>query len=97
MEKNTVILSLEQYNYLRDVEKNQREKHSFEIKSWNSNYIIVMSDNEIVEKIVKENQRLFSNANELSNELLDLQRRYNRFKEFSIWDFFRWKKGSKNK
>lgn len=92
MENNTVTLSLELYNELRDFKENIDNNHVIIISSNNYSFSsrrVIITTNEAIEEISKTNKDL--------QELIDTEKRYNtnqinEIKKMSLWEFLKWRK-----
>lgn len=87
MEKDTVLLSVEQYNELRDFKKKIEEGFTFTISTigyYNMQFITI---DETIGRIVEVNKGLQSQIEHLRKELP-----IHEIKKMSVWQFLKWKK-----
>ena len=99
MEKNTVLLSIKDYNELRDfkieIERNHT-LHSWE-HTWGSGYTWVTTD-EAVKCIAQKNKEASKNVRKLQEKIWDLKHPETKketlesVKKMSIWQFIKWKR-----
>lgn len=87
METNTVLLSVEQYNELRDLQKEVKNGKVFSFsRSWGhgreTNYFF--TEDEVVEKFETKIKELEAKNNKLEVKINDL-------KKMSYWDFRKWR------
>jgi hypothetical protein len=100
MEKNTVILSAEDYNNLRDF-KMEIEKNSILVSNGysSSKYSTILKD-ELLEKIAKANKDLYLELDRLHNDNLEKSYKIREYKDnesdfedkvknLSIWNFIK--------
>lgn len=106
-EKNTVVLSLDEYNHLRDFEKAIEEGNTVEIyNGHNCNYsfngvnsghsyfpkLKLISTDEAVKKIAEENAVLVSKLAELEEKNEPKEKAISEIKRMSVSEFRRWRR-----
>ena len=98
MEKDTVILNLQDYNELRDIKKAvDNKKKIFGWLGGMADYVFV--DEEDFEKaFVKENEHLNEEIKRLRGKIYNLQHpkkselSLDEIKKMSLWQFLKWKR-----
>lgn len=86
MAKNTVILSIEEYNRLRDFETEIKSGKILTLFSgFYSSSSQFFTDSEIVKLVSEEN-------NDLRREIDELLIQRKKVKKMSIWQFLKWRK-----
>jgi len=101
MEANTVILSLNDYNRMRDLEIEIQKNDTFYVNAGNVcwNYHIVTKD-EAVKTLINNNKNLSDKLNETTLELHNLKAgvktnkiiSIDQVKKMSIWQFLKWRR-----
>jgi SepF-like predicted cell division protein (DUF552 family) len=105
-EKNTVVLSLDEYNHLRDFEKAIEEGNTVEIysnfyinvnhcgerQSGYSTKLRLYSTDEVVKKIAEENAVLVSKLAELEEKNEPKEKAISEIKRMSVSEFRRWRR-----
>lgn len=105
MEANTVILSLSEYNSLRDFRENQKKNKTclivgYDPQLWcgyTPRYTYITSDM-AVEQIAKKNTELLDEVVKLKNKIYELENPQRKeptledIKKMSIWKFMKWRK-----
>lgn len=97
MEKNTVTLSIEEYNELRDFKLNMENNNSYNVYvdtywyngPYNSSCKRFITNDENVKELVAINKHLETTINKLKD---DHSKKLNEIKQMSIWAFVFWKK-----
>jgi len=87
METNTVVISVERYEELREAEEKLKLPRSKTIivKSYFPNTYRVETDDDSAEKLAKDLKKSMREAKQLRRELVDLKR-------MSLWNFYKWKR-----
>ena len=107
METNTVVLSLSDYNELREFKEKMEEGNTYMVpqlhnysSGWTNHYELMPSAKYIttdmaVRELLDRNDKLSAFNEELHNECTRLkssQLNIGRLKSMSIWEFIRWRK-----
>lgn len=92
MKTNTVILDLEEYNFLRDFHKGIVEGEIVHVYS-HMGYRLAhyVSDNEQIENLKDEIVRLEEQNDKLRNESQKINPTVIEIREMSIWQFIKWR------
>ena len=98
MDKNTVVLDLEEYKKLRDFKEAIEKGNSF-VVYWGSytGYNVVTTD-EAVKQLIKANNEINEQKNKLAQQLYNCQHPESKVftieevKTMSIWKFLKWRK-----
>ena len=95
MEKDIVTLSLEEYNRLRDFEKEIKSGKTLYFHSYfYGSDIQFITTNEAIEILNNENKELRRGLNALRISNATKRNEYfSKIKRMSIWQFFKWKVG----
>jgi ribosomal protein L9 len=101
MDKNTVVLDLEEYNKLRDFKEGIEKGNSFTVY-WGSGYAgykyKVVTTDEVVKQIMEANNNINKEKNNLIQQLYNCQHPESKvftvedIKKMSIWKFLKWRK-----
>lgn len=93
MEKNTIILSVEDYNEMRDFNENVKANNAVSVFwNWNKYQTRMYTQNEAVIEIAKANESLKEKIEELKNPDKK-QPSIDEIKAMSWRKFRKWKKG----
>jgi hypothetical protein len=107
MEANTVVLSLPEYNNLRDFKTNLEKGNTYRYTSYQqiSNYASIQINNfvttdEAVKVVTQANEVLSDRITELVTENQNLQqgivkgwdKEIDKVRKMSIWQFLKWRK-----
>jgi hypothetical protein len=106
MEANTVILSLPEYNALRDFKTNLEKGNTYRYLGYQqvSKYAAIQVTNfittdEAVKEAMKANEKLIEENCELTNRINELEQppvpkeiTVDEIKKMSIWEFRKWRK-----
>ena len=86
METNTVILSVEEYNKLRDFKINIEKGNTYSVlRNMYSVYDNFITTDEAVKEVLKINKELAENVDTINGKnILDVSK-------MSIWEFIKWK------
>lgn len=85
MAKDTVTLSIEEYNRLRDFEREVKSGKVLSIAMGFSTFINYYTENSIIECLINDN-------NELRKDRLYNGKTIYDVKKMSIWEFLKWRK-----
>jgi hypothetical protein len=101
MEKNTVLLGIEEYNNLRDFKENITKGNSFQTKHynyvWGSNTTFV-TENEAVKILISENDNMKQYCQKTEEQIKNLLQNKPKeitladLKKMSYWQFRQWRK-----
>ncbi|WP_159522919.1 hypothetical protein [Sunxiuqinia indica] len=103
MDKNTVLLSVEDYNALRDFKKEITDGNvlveyysfGFGVSSRTRYY----TNDEVAKELHKKNDNLKNKIKDLENRIKDLENpkpketTIDEIKKMSVWQFLKWKRG----
>ena len=98
MDKNTIVLDLEEYNKLRDFKEAIEKGNSFFVYSGNYNGYKVVTTDEAVKQLIKINNDNNEQKNKLVQQLYNCQHPESKVftiedvKTMSIWKFLKWRK-----
>ena len=107
METNTVVLSLNDYNQLREFKEKMEEGNTYKLLQpyvsrsvyWGSEYhspVNYITTDEAVIELLERNKELLKINTELKEEMVEMNRNsietINKVKKMSIWEFIRWRK-----
>ncbi len=93
MEKNTINLSVEEYNEMRDFNEDIKKGNSVRVFwGYNSYDTELYTTDEAVKMIAEANDKLKTEIDELRNPEKK-QPSFDELKEMSWWQFRKWKRG----
>jgi hypothetical protein len=93
MEKDTVLLSLETYNQLRDFKENIEKGNSIEITGYGySCYQKFITTDEAIKNLMKDKDNLQKEISELKQGEKPREITLYEIKKMSIWKFLKWRK-----
>tara|TARA_R110000796_G_scaffold97757_1_gene204989 strand:+ start:1324 stop:1608 length:285 start_codon:yes stop_codon:yes gene_type:complete len=93
MEKNTINLSVEDYNKMRDFNEAIRKENCVRVfMGWHNREEQVCTKDEVVKLIAEANVKLKEKINELKNHEKK-QPSFDELREMSWWQFRKWKRG----
>ena len=107
METNTVVLSLSDYNELREFKEKMEEGYTYNLSKpyvqssiWSINSSVFepvkyITTDMAVKKLLDRNDKLSAINDELNNEvnrLMNSRPNIDELKRMSIWEFIRWRK-----
>ena len=92
MEKNTVNLSVKDYNELRDFNEAIRESRAVHVYlNWDNEFSSTLyTESEAVDKIAKVNIELKAAMRKLQNP--DIEKSIEEVRRMSLWTFRKWKR-----
>ena len=93
-EKNTVILDVYEYNRLRDFEKEINADNAYACYSINNGHYILLTVNNAIKKLTKDNKDLKELNDELHNKLfhppVTKELTIDEIKKMSFWKLLIW-------
>ena len=93
-EKNTVILDVYEYNRLRDFEKEINADNAYSCYSINNRHYILLTVNNAIKKLTKDNKDLKELNDELHNKLfhppVTKELTIDEIKKMSFWKLLIW-------
>jgi len=92
MKNNQVILSLEDYNGLRDFEREIEKGNTFRLWTGWGEELKYISTDETVKEISEINKKLSAEIIELKHKDKSKLKTFNDIKKMSIWQFIKWRK-----
>jgi len=94
METNVVTLELEEYNRLRDFEKDVNDYKTIIIETTKWDYCKkIITESEAVKIVANINVKLQEENNVLKDEVEYLKNyNFDQFRYMSIWEFLKWRK-----
>ena len=107
METNTVVLTLSDYNELREFKEKMEEGYTYQLSQpyvqssvWLTHYtapppVKYITTDLAVKKLLDRNDKLSAINDELNNEvnrLMNSRPNIGELKRMSIWEFIRWRK-----